>query len=186
MGDPCADGARRVLRNVIQTDAQVRDGSAGGALVDAVGAVVGVSTTVAGAADGAGYAIPINIAKPIMEQAVEGKPLSRPWMGIAYTALDPSIAMAHGLSIDHGAWLRGSTDGTLPAVVPGGPADLAGLREGDILTAIDDQRIDSAHPLDDILSQYRPESQDPIAVSVLRDGTPIERQLILGIRTDPS
>jgi S1-C subfamily serine protease len=186
VADPCADGARRVLRNVIQTDALVRDGSEGGALVDAVGAVVGVSTSVAGAPDAAGYAIPINIAKPIMEQAVEGKPLSRPWMGITYTALDPSIARAHGLSIDHGAWLRGSTDGALPAVVPGGPADLAGLREGDILTAIDDQRIDSAHPLDDILSQYRPESQDPIAVSVLRDGTPLERQLTLGIRTDAS
>jgi len=186
IGDPCADGARRVLRNVIQTDAPVREGSAGGALVDAVGAVVGVSTAVAGSPDAAGYAIPINIAKPIMEQAMEGKPLSRPWMGITYTALDPGIAKRHGLPIDHGAWLRGSTDGTLPAVVPGGPADLAGLREGDILTAIDDQRIDSAHPLDDILSQYRPESQDPISVSVLRGGTPLVRQLTLGIRTEGS
>lgn len=184
VGDPCTDGARRVLRNVIQTDAPVRDGSTGGALVDTVGAVVGVSTTVAGDPEAAGYAIPINIAKPIMEQAIEGKPLSRPWMGITYTALTPAIAKANGLPIDHGAWLRSSTDGTLPAVVPGGPADQAGLREGDVLTAIDDQRIDSAHSLDEILSQYRPQSQDPITVSILRDGAPLERQLTLGIRTE--
>jgi len=67
-------------------------------------------------------------------------------------------------------------------VVAGGPADAAGLREGDILTAIDDQRIDSAHSLDEILSQYRPEDLDPIEVSVLRDGEPVDRVLTLGIR----
>lgn len=186
VGDPCVDGTRRVLRNVIQTDAEVSESSSGGALVNAAGAVVGVSTSVSGDPDAASYAIPIDIAKPMMEQAVEGRPLSRPWMGITYTALDAGIAKAHGLSIDHGAWLRASSDGALPAVVPGGPADLAGLREGDILTAIDDQRIDSAHSLDDILSQYRPEDQDPITVSVLRDGTPLERQLTLGTRSEGS
>lgn len=183
--DPCVDGARRALRNVIRIDAAVTTASSGGALVDAAGAVVGVSTSVVGdPQDGASHAIPINIAKPLMEQALEGKPLSRPWMGITYTALTPGIAKAHGLAIDHGAWLRASPDGTLPAVVPGGPADLAGLQEGDILTAIDDQRIDSSHSLDDILSQYRPQDQDPLAVSVLRDGTPIERQLTLGVRSE--
>jgi S1-C subfamily serine protease len=121
-----------------------------------------------------------------MEQAVEGMPLSRPWMGITYTALDAGIASAHDLAIDHGVWLRGSADGSLPAVVPGGPADMAGLQEGDVLTAIDDQRIDSTHPLDDILAQYRPESQDPILVSVFRDGAPLQLPLTLGTRSEPS
>ncbi|MFN8517944.1 MAG: trypsin-like peptidase domain-containing protein [Chloroflexota bacterium] len=185
VADPCLDGEQRALRNVIQTDAQSEDGSSGGALVDAAGAVVGISTVVAGVED-ATFAIPINIAKPIMEQAVVGKPLSRPWMGITYTALNPAIASAHGLPIDHGAWLRASTDGSLPAVVPDGPADHAGLQDGDILTAVDDQRIDSSHSLDDILSQYRPEDQDPVEISVLRDGTPLDKVLTLGIRTSGS
>ncbi len=184
VADPCLDGEQRALRNVIQTDAQ-SDGGSGGALVDAAGAVVGISTIVAGV-DDATFAIPINIAKPIMEQAVVGKPLSRPWMGITYTALNPAIASAHGLPIDHGAWLRASTDGSLPAVVPDGPADHAGLQDGDILTAVDDQRIDSSHSLDDILSQYRPEDQDPVEISVLRGGTPLDKVLTLGIRTSGS
>jgi S1-C subfamily serine protease len=183
--DPCG-GERRALRNVIQTDAHVTVGSSGGALVDTTGAVVGISTSIAGDTGLVAYAIPVNIAKPIMEQAIEEKPLTRPWMGITYTALDAAIANANGLAIDHGAWLRGSADGSLPAVVPGGPADLAGLQEGDVLTAIGDQRIDSAHTLDDILSQYRPESQDPIEVSVFRDGAPLELSLILGTRSEPS
>jgi S1-C subfamily serine protease len=186
VADPCIEGARRALRNVIQLSASVVGRSTGGALLDATGSVVGISTVVDGEPGPVAYAIPVNIAKPIMEQATADKPISRPWMGITYTALDPDIAATHGLAIDHGAWLRGSTDGTVPAVVPGGPADIAGLQEGDVLTAIDDQRIDSAHPLDDILSQYRPESQDPIVVSVLRDGAPLELPLMLGSRTEPS
>jgi S1-C subfamily serine protease len=186
VADPCAEGGRRALRNVIQMDATVADRSTGGALLDATGSVIGINTAVVGETGQAAYAIPVNIAKPIMEQATEGKPISRPWMGITYTALNRDIAATHGLAIDHGAWLRGSQDGTVPAVVPGGPADIAGLQEGDVLTAIDDQRIDSAHPLDDILSQYRPESQDPVVVSVLRDGAPMELPLMLGSRSEPT
>ncbi len=186
VADRCAEGGRRALRNVIQMDANVADRSSGGALVDATGSVVGINTTVADESGRAAYAIPVNIAKPIMDQATAEKPITRPWMGITYTALNPDIAATHGLAIDHGAWLRTSTDGSVPAVVPGGPADIAGLQEGDVLTAIDDQRIDSAHPLDDILSQYRPESQDPIVVSVLRDGAPIQLPLMLGSRSEPT
>jgi S1-C subfamily serine protease len=180
--DPCAGDAPRSLRNLIQTDADVSDAGSGGALINALGDVVGINTSVAGAPAGANFAIPIDIAKPIMEQAAGGMPLSRPWMGITYTALTPAIAGANGLSIDHGAWLRGSADGSIPAVLPDSPADRAHLQEGDILTAIDDQRIDSAHPLDDILAQYRPEDQDPITVALLRDGTPTTVTLVLGSR----
>jgi S1-C subfamily serine protease len=186
VADRCTEGARRALRNVIQMDATVGDRSSGGALLDATGSVVGINTTVTGESGRAAYAIPVNIAKPIMDQATAEKPITRPWMGITYTALNRDIAATHGLAIDHGAWLRGATDGSVPAVVPGGPADIAGLQEGDVLTAIDDQRIDSAHPLDDILSQYRPESQDPIVVSVLRDGAPMELPLMLGSRSEPT
>jgi serine protease Do len=180
--DPCNGNTPRSLRNVIQTDAAVSGTSSGGALINAVGDVVGINTSVSGAPDGANFAIPIDIAKPIMEQATENKPLTRPWMGITYTALNPGIARANDLPVDYGVWLRGSSDGSVPAVIPGSPADLAHLQDGDILTAIDDQRIDAAHPLDDILAEYRPEDQDPITVAVLRDGTPTSVMLTLGTR----
>lgn len=183
--DPCAGEADLSLRNLIQTDARVDADDAGGALISATGEVIGITTAVPGTDQG-GYAIPISIAKPIMEQALARKQLTRPWMGISYVALNAGIAQANRLSIDHGAWLQPAPDGSSAAVVPGGPAALAGLREGDVLTAIDDQRIDSAHPLDEILAQYQPADQDPLSVSFLRDGVPHEVLLMLGTRPDPT
>lgn len=183
--DPCTGTTDLSLRNLIQTDARVDADDAGGALIIATGEVVGITTAVPGLDEG-GYAIPISIARPIMEQALKGMQLTRPWMGISYVALNASIAQANGLPIDHGAWLRPSADGSVPAVVPDSPAALAGLRDGDVLTAIDDQRIDSRHPLDEILAQYQPADQDPVNVSLLRDGVPQEVLLTLGVRPDPT
>jgi serine protease Do len=180
--DACGSGQSRSLRNLIQTDAAINPGNSGGALVNSSGDVIGINTAVAGGAQGIGFAIPINIAKPIMEQAIQGKVLTRPWIGITFVAINAGIQQEQGLPIDHGVLVQGSADGQTPGVIPDSPADAAGLQDGDIITAIDDQRIDSAHPLDDILAQYRPEGQDPLVISVLRGGTPIELTLYLGTR----
>src|SRR3989304_5233811 len=83
-------GQPRRLRNLIQTDAAINQGNSGGALVDALGQVIGVNTAVAGSAQGIGFAIPIEGAKPIMRQAVAGEPLSRPYPGIVSTAATPT------------------------------------------------------------------------------------------------
>lgn len=180
--DACGGGASRSLRNLIQTDAAINPGNSGGALIDSSGELIGINTAVAGGAQGIGFAIPINIAKPIMEQAVAGKPLTRPWLGITFVPLNAGIAQERGLPIDHGVLVAASPDGTQPGVIPGSPAEAAGIQDGDIITAIDDQRIDSSHPLDDILAQYRPAAQDPLAISILRDGAPVTVKLFLGTR----
>jgi S1-C subfamily serine protease len=180
--DACGSGRSRSLRNLIQTDAAINPGNSGGALVNSTGDVIGINTAVAGGAQGIGFAIPINIAKPIMEQAIDGKALTRPWIGITFLPINAGVAQERGLPIDHGVLVQGSADGSQPGVIPGSPAEAAGIQEGDIITAIDDQRIDSQHPLDDILAQYRPEGQDPIVVSILRQGTPGELTLYLATR----
>jgi 2-alkenal reductase len=182
VADACGSGQPRSLRNLIQTDAAINAGNSGGALVNSSGDVIGIATSIASGVSGIGYAIPINIAKPIMQQAIDGKMLTRPWVGITFVPLNAGIAQQQGLPIDHGVLVQGAAEGTLPGVVPDSPAAAAGLREGDIITAIDDQRIDSTHPLDDILAQYKPAGQDPLAISVLRGGTPIELTLYLGTR----
>ena len=64
--------------------------------MDAGGALIGINTAIAGDAQGIGFAIPINLAWPIMQQALEGEPLSRPWMGITYTAIDPCCRRSAG------------------------------------------------------------------------------------------
>ncbi len=71
------------------------------------GDVIGINTAVAGGAQGIGFAIPINIAKPIMQQAIDGKPLTRPWIGITFIPLNAGVAQEQGLPIDHGVLVQG-------------------------------------------------------------------------------
>ena len=177
--DPVTGDLRR-LRNVIQTDAAINPGNSGGALVDAAGTVIGVNTAVASNAQGIGFAIPINIAKPIMNQAVAGQPLARPWMGIIYDPIDRNLAEEEDLPIDYGALIASGPVGGRPPVEPGSPADDAGLQPSDIITAIDGRRIDASQALDDILSQYQP--GDRLRLTVLRDGQTIQVTLTLGTR----
>jgi serine protease Do len=177
--DSCGTGQTRTLRNLVQTDAAINPGNSGGALVDALGSVVGINTAVAGDLQGIGFAIPVNIAKPIMKQAQDGKPLTRPWMGVAYVPVTPALRDEADLPIDYGILVRGSDDGT-PAVTPGSPADRAGIQEGDIIAAINGMRIDGGDPLDEILTQYGPDSV--LTLSVLRDGELLELTLTLGTR----
>ena len=136
-------GQPRHLRNLIQTDAAINPGNSGGALVDSLGQVIGVNTAVAGSAQGIGFAIPIEVARPIMRQALAGEPLSRPYLGILYTAVTPAVMRQAKLPIDYGAWI--SSSDTRPAVVAGAPAAKAGLKDGDIVTAMGGQRIDAGH-----------------------------------------
>jgi S1-C subfamily serine protease len=173
-------GERRRLSNLIQTDAAINPGNSGGPLIDAGGNVIGVSTAYAEQAQGIFFAIPINIAKPIMRQAVAGQELSRPYIGITYVAVDRNVADKNDLPIDYGAWVSPDTASGDPAIAPNSPADEAGLEAGDIVTAIDGHRIDASLGLDDILSQYEP--GDRLTLSVLRGGNTLQIGVTLGTR----
>ncbi len=172
-----------VLRNLIQTDAAINPGNSGGALLDAGGNVVGINTAVAQSANGIGFAIPIDIARPLLQQAIAGQQLTRPWIGIRYVTIDRQLAEQEKLPVQAGALVRApdATSGqTGPAVIPGSPADKAGLKEGDIITALDGLKIGATRPLDDILTQYVPGKT--VALDVLRDGKSITLQVTLGTR----
>ena len=141
--------------------------------------MVGINTAIAADSNGIGFAIPIDIARPIMEQAVAGKELARPYMGVVYRSIDRQFADANNLSVRDGALVQRSAGGsaTSPAVVPGSPADQAGIREGDIITKVNDQAIDGDHPLDATLSLYAP--GDTVTLTILRDGQTTTVQLQL-------
>lgn len=179
VADNCG-GGRKYLRNLIQTDAAINPGNSGGALVDASGAVVGINTAVAGDAQGIGFAIPINLAKPIMLQAVEGRQLRRPWVGIYYVDITPVVAGERDLAIDYGVLIQAPDGSGEPAVITGSPADRAGLRASDIVTAINGERIDGRQTLDEILTRY--DAGDELVLSVLRGGRTLELTLVLGTR----
>ncbi len=172
------------LNGLIQTDAAISSGNSGGPLVDDSGRVIGVTTTLADTAQGIGFAIPIDIAKPIMQQALAGTPLSRPFIGISYVALDAGAAAKYDLPLDHGAWVHkeDSNGNSVDAVVSGGPADQAGIKTGDIITAIEGQTIDANHPLEEMLVQYAPGRI--ISLELYRGGQYLTVRVTLGTRPE--
>ena len=165
------------LDGLLQTDAAINPGNSGGALVDSSGAVIGINTAISTDGAGIGFAIPIDIARPIMEQALAGIELSRPWIGIRYVALNRRTAAENNLTIFQGAWISGGTES---GIVPGSPAEAAGLTDGDIVTKVQGVLIDEQHPLQDLLVQYSPGTV--VVLDVLRTGATVQISVTLGIR----
>ncbi len=173
----------QTLNNLIQTDAAINPGNSGGPLLDAGGNVIGINTAIASSANGIGFAIPINIAKPIMEQALSGEKLARPYIGVRFQTIDYQLATEENLPVGEGALIGGGqspTGETLDAIVQGGPADTAGVREGDIITKVNSTSLDGEHPLDAVLSQYAP--GDTVTLELRRGNETLTVQVTLGTR----
>jgi S1-C subfamily serine protease len=168
------------LRHLIQTDAAINPGNSGGALLDSQGNLIGINTAQASQAQSIGFALPIDLAKPIIVQAEAGQPITRPWIGILYRDLDAQVAKDNNLSVNQGAWIRKVQGSTTPAIVAGSPADTAGLKDGDIITALDTQTVDSTHPLDLLLLGKQP--GDKVTLTVLRGASTTQIDLTLGTR----
>jgi len=164
------------LNNLIQTDAAINPGNSGGPLVNSAGQVIGINTAVSTDAQGLGFSIPIDVAKPIMRQALNGQELVRPWIGVYYIPVTPVIAEEQDLGVEYGA-LIGTTGGD-EAVFPGSPADVAGLQAGDVIVAINGEQITVDTDLSMLIIPHDP--GDTITLRVLRDNTEREVEVILG------
>jgi 2-alkenal reductase len=168
------------LNNLIQTDAAINPGNSGGPLINSIGRVIGINTAVATAdkAQGIGFAIPIDVAKPILEQVVAGKPIQRPWIGVYYQQITKQLAAEKDLPADSGV-LIGTADGKTAAVFPNSPAARAGLKEGDVVVAVDGQQLDLQHDLSTLILPHHP--GDVLTLRVLRGNSTREIKVTLGV-----
>jgi serine protease Do len=161
----------------IQTDASINPGNSGGALADLDGRVVGINTAIAspnGGNIGIGFAIPINMARRVMDELIEDGRISRGYLGVTPQDLDPELAGALGVESDHGA-LVGD-------VAAGGPAERAGVERGDVIVSFNGHDVAGAVQLRNLVADGEPGSE--ARVVVLRDGRRHDLQVELGQRPD--
>lgn len=167
------------LQNLFQTDAAINQGNSGGPLVNADGEVIGINTAVAGdGAENIGFAIPINDVSGIVKSVLNKGKIERPFLGVRYVSITEDYATQNNLSVKSGAYLAPNPDGQ-PAVIPGGPAAAAGLKQGDIIVKVNDQAIDEKNNLTSALAQYN--VGDTVKVTYLRDGQEQTAEVTLGI-----
>ena len=139
------------LEHVIQTDTAINPGNSGGPLVNSGGEVVGINTAVAGDAQNIGFSIAITPAKPIIDELRQGTVRTRPFLGVKMFSLTPAIATELGLKADKGALVADVTAGS--------GAELAGLRNGDVITAIDGKEVKAAEDVTSAVGAHKPGDQ---------------------------
>jgi S1-C subfamily serine protease len=161
-------GETEVLENVIQTDAAINFGNSGGPLINLKGEVIGINTAINRAGQLIGFAIPINQAKPVIESVLKTGKIVRPFLGVRYILINEAIAKANNLSVNYGALISRGKEPEELAVIPGSPADKAGLVENDIILEVNKQKIDEKHPLSKEIQKYKP--GDEIELKVLSKG----------------
>lgn len=161
------------LSNVIQTDAAINPGNSGGPLLNLKGEVIGVNVAIAQGAQNIGFAIPINDAKKAINDVRAIGRIVSPYIGVRYTLINADIKSKNNLSVDYGALvLRGSTIGDL-AVIPGSPADKAGIVENDIILEVNGVKIDETNPLANVVSKYS--VGDELTFKILHKG--VEKEI---------
>lgn len=165
------------LFGLLQTDAAINPGNSGGPLVNSIGQVIGINTAEASSAENLGFAIPINAAKTAIESYKKSGAIVRSMIGIRYITLTKEIADQNNIPVSDGVIIY-SQDLSQPAIVLGGPADKAGLKTGDIIIQIDDQKLDANNSLKKILLQHKP--GDTIKIKYLRDNKEKSVSLKLG------
>lgn len=156
----------------VQTDASINPGNSGGPLLNMDGEVIGINTAIAAQGQGIGFAIPSNMADRVITELKSNKKVSRGWIGVNIQRIDENTAKALGLKEAKGALLGG--------VMPGEPADKAGLQAGDVVISVDGQDIADSDGLLQAISGKKPGSK--VDVKAIRNGETKNFSMTLGER----
>ena len=163
------------LSDMIQTDAAINGGNSGGPLVNAAGEVIGINTAYASQGNNVGFAIPINSVKGIMAGVLKDGKFERAVLGVRYQTITPLIAKEKKLDVTAGAYVKGSNN--VSAVIKGSAGDKAGIKDGDIITAVNGTKIGTAGSLGSLIGEYA--VGDTVKLEVYRDKKYIELQVKL-------
>ncbi|MGN0076011.1 MAG: S1C family serine protease [Parafannyhessea sp.] len=162
-----------IYTNLIQTDAAINPGNSGGALVNSKGQLVGICTLFSSDTDsfaGIGFAIPGNYATKIADKIIAGKTVTHAYIGLSMQTVNSQNAKSNNLSVSEGAYVVEVTSGS--------PADKAGIKKGDIITAVDGEEITSADGM--ILAVRSHDIGDKIKVTFMRGNTKKTVEVTLG------
>ena len=167
------------FENFIQTDAAINPGNSGGALIDTRGNLIGINTAIFsnnGGSMGIGFAIPVNLAKQVMESILSNGSVTRGWIGVEPQNLSKELAESLGLA--------GNTEGViLSGVLEGGPADRGGAKPGDVLIAVNNQATKDVRQLLNQIAQLGPGNE--ATIKVLRKTKELELKVSIGKRPKP-
>jgi 2-alkenal reductase len=165
------------LEGLIQTDAAINPGNSGGPLVNVLGQVVGINTAIVrndnssgNVAEGLGFAIPANTTKSVADQIIQKGYMPRAYLGIRSVTINPEVAGSNGLPMDWGVYVR--------SVDSNSPAEQAGLRQGDIITEIGQDKISADTSYTNALLHYKP--GEKVTLKVWRDSKTMSLDVTFG------
>ncbi len=161
-------GNTETLDHVIQTDAAINPGNFGGPLLDLSGNVIGVNVAVAEGSQSIGFALPINSVKGAINSVKATGKIIRPYLGIRYISINTEIKDANNLSVDYGVLVKAGSNPSELAVIPGSPADKAGIVENDIILEINGIKLDDTNSPASVIRQKN--IGDVVTLKILHEG----------------
>ena len=170
--DP-SQGITRTLEDALQTDAAINPGNSGGPLIDLGGNVIGINTAGNSGAENIGFAIAIDAARGIIQQAMAHPNAPAAYLGVSSQTVDPGFAAQFGLAVDHGAYVV--------ALAPGGPAQKAGIKTADVIVMFDGKDITTDDELRSAILARKPGDQVTVVV-VRANGSRTTLTVTLGVR----
>lgn len=163
------------FENFIQTDAAINPGNSGGALVDAAGNLVGINSAIysrTGVNLGIGFAIPVSIARQVMDQIIATGSVTRGWIGVEVQDVTAELAESFRLSSTRGTLISG--------VLRGSPADRAGVKTGDVLVEVEGKPVGDSSDMLNLVAALQPGKL--ATLRLIRGGKPVDVQLTVGKR----
>ena len=168
------------LTGLIQTDAAINPGNSGGPLINIQGKAIGINAAMIMGMENIGFALPINTAKKDLDEIKKYKRIRHRFLGLRYLLLNKYLQKKYKLPVDYGALVISEDVFEVKAVAHGSPAEKAGIKESDIILAIQDEKISDKHSLEHMLQKYKIGSM--VDLKVLRGKKEIVCRIVVGER----